>query len=63
MEKGYVGMLGQDAMKSRSLASLGMTDLIAIVVLIWVELHLNPHPLIAEGAAPKCRFGFARASV
>ena len=28
---------------------------IAVFVLIWVRLRLNPHPLKAEGGAPKSR--------
>jgi hypothetical protein len=28
---------------------------VAMVVLIWVELSLNPHPRKAEGAASKYR--------
>ena len=26
-----------------------------VVVRVWVGIHLNPHPLTPEGAAPKCR--------
>src|ERR1700683_2685114 len=29
---------------------------------VWVEFHLNPHPLKTEGAAPKIRSGGRRDS-
>jgi hypothetical protein len=49
--------VGEVEFKPRDLGSAGTgwIDATVVVVVSWVGWNLNPHPLKAEGAAPKSR--------
>jgi hypothetical protein len=59
MESRFIAQEARDG--AEDLTPFGMTIVwIAIVALTLVVLHLNPHPLKAKGAAPKCRLAVGR---